>query len=237
MQSWAIAIMFFTAFGESFAFFSLLFPGTTLLIAAGTLMKTRRPALSAGDARGRSSAPFSADAVSYWIGRRYGGGMARLWPFSRNPELLPNGIRFFAAPWRQERLHWPLLRPDPGRHTARRRHHANAARPVLGCQYRLGAGLGADAAVRRRCRRPRPAERLIGAADAFVLVFGGLTLFGDRRCGVGGVALRPAQKLTAQAVRYRARLDTAAGFGSARRTAHGLRYRRRHGSPTPRRSR
>src|SRR5205809_630957 len=30
--------MFVTAFGESFAFVSLLFPGTSLLIAAGTLM-------------------------------------------------------------------------------------------------------------------------------------------------------------------------------------------------------
>ena len=38
-QSWAVALMFITAFGESFAFISLLFPGTTLLIAAGTLMK------------------------------------------------------------------------------------------------------------------------------------------------------------------------------------------------------
>ena len=34
-QHWAIAIMFITAFGESFAFLSLLFPGTTLLVAAG----------------------------------------------------------------------------------------------------------------------------------------------------------------------------------------------------------
>ena len=39
-QDWAIAVMFITAFGESFAFLSLLFPGTTLLIAAGALIKT-----------------------------------------------------------------------------------------------------------------------------------------------------------------------------------------------------
>src|SRR5207237_10192518 len=35
---WAAAVMFITAFGESFAFISLLFPGTTVLIAAGTLL-------------------------------------------------------------------------------------------------------------------------------------------------------------------------------------------------------
>jgi len=38
--NWAIAVMFIIAFGESFAFLSLLFPGTTLLVAAGALIKT-----------------------------------------------------------------------------------------------------------------------------------------------------------------------------------------------------
>src|SRR5438477_3512539 len=37
-SDWAAAIMFVTAFGESFAFISLLFPGTTVLVAAGTLL-------------------------------------------------------------------------------------------------------------------------------------------------------------------------------------------------------
>jgi len=37
-SSWAVAVMFVTSFGESFAFISLLFPGTSLLIAAGALM-------------------------------------------------------------------------------------------------------------------------------------------------------------------------------------------------------
>ena len=33
-SSWAVAVMFVTSFGELFAFVSLLFPGTSLLIAA-----------------------------------------------------------------------------------------------------------------------------------------------------------------------------------------------------------
>src|SRR5205814_2179659 len=37
-SDWAALVMFVTAFGESFAFISLLFPGTTVLIAAGTLL-------------------------------------------------------------------------------------------------------------------------------------------------------------------------------------------------------
>src|SRR4051812_32808391 len=93
-QDWAIAVMFITAFGESFAFLSLLFPGTTLLIAAGTLMQTGSlpymPVLV-----GAVAGAVLGDSVSYWFGRRFGGGIARMWPFSRNPDLLPSGIRFF----------------------------------------------------------------------------------------------------------------------------------------------
>ena len=37
-SSWAFPVMFVTAFGELFAFLSLLFPGTSILIVAGTLM-------------------------------------------------------------------------------------------------------------------------------------------------------------------------------------------------------
>src|SRR5215470_3749714 len=92
---WAVVVMFITAFGESFAFLSLLFPGTTVLVAAGTLMAGGTlpvvPVLV-----GAVVGATLGDTVSYWLGRRYGGGIARIWPFSRNPELLPSGIRFFA---------------------------------------------------------------------------------------------------------------------------------------------
>ena len=93
-QSWAAVIVFATAFGESFAFVGLIFPGTTLLVAAGTLMQTGTlsyaPVLI-----GAITGAVLGDSVSYWLGRRFGGGIARVWPFTRNPELLPAGIRFF----------------------------------------------------------------------------------------------------------------------------------------------
>src|SRR5438045_5255993 len=92
---WAGGVMFITAFGESFAFVSLLFPGTSLLIAAGALMAAGSlpyfPILA-----GAVLGAVLGDTVSFWIGHRFGGGIARVWPFSRNPELLPSGIRFFA---------------------------------------------------------------------------------------------------------------------------------------------
>ena len=94
-SSWAVAVMFVTAFGESFAFVSLLFPGTSMLIAAGALMAAGSlpylPIIA-----GAVVGAVLGDTVSFWIGHRYGGGIARVWPFTRSPELLPNGIRFFA---------------------------------------------------------------------------------------------------------------------------------------------
>src|SRR2546423_7540735 len=90
----AAVIMLVPAFGESFAFISLLSPGTTVLIAAGTLMAAGTlpyaPVLI-----GAVAGAVLGDSISYWIGRHFGGGIARLWPFSRDPELLPRGIAFF----------------------------------------------------------------------------------------------------------------------------------------------
>ncbi len=37
-SGWAFPIMFITSFGELFAFIGLFFPGTSILIVAGTLM-------------------------------------------------------------------------------------------------------------------------------------------------------------------------------------------------------
>ena len=151
-QSWAIAMMFITGFVESFAFLSLLFPGTTLLIAAGTLMETGTlPYLPV--MVGAILGAVLGDSVSYWIGRRFGGGITRLWPFSRNPELLPSGIRFFARHGGKSvfigRFWGPLRAVIPLAAGIMRM----SGGPVLGRQYRLGPGLGADAAIGRRRRR------------------------------------------------------------------------------------
>ena len=94
-SGWAAAIMFITAFGESFAFVSLLFPGTSMLIAAGTLMAAGSlPYLPI--VVGAIAGAVLGDTISFWIGHRFGGGIARVWPFSRYPELLSSGIKFFA---------------------------------------------------------------------------------------------------------------------------------------------
>src|SRR3954449_666161 len=93
-SDWAALVMFITAFGESFAFISLLFPGTTVLIAAGTLLSDGTLPY-ASILIGAVLGAVLGDSVSYWLGRSFGGGIGRLWPFSRHPDVLRRGILFF----------------------------------------------------------------------------------------------------------------------------------------------
>jgi len=173
--NWAAAIMFITAFGESFAFFSLLFPGTTLLIAAGTLLPGGTlpygPVLI-----GAVLGATLGDTVSYWIGRRFGDGMAKVWPFSRHPDLLPNGIRFFARHGGKSvfigRFFGPLRAVIPlaaGLMQMPRGWFwlANVTSALVWAPMLLFAGdLIGDLG-----------DRVIGSANTFILVFGGLTVF------------------------------------------------------------
>jgi membrane protein DedA with SNARE-associated domain len=178
---WAAAIMFVTAFGESFAFISLLFPGTTLLVAAGTLMAngTLLPLPVLG---GAILGAVLGDSISYWIGRRFGGGIARVWPFSRNPEMLPAGIRFFERHGGKSvfigRFFGPmraviplaagLMRMPRGRFWV-----ANVASALVWAPMLLFAGDAVGEA----------GDRLIGSANTALLVFGGLTVL-----GIAGIA-------------------------------------------------
>ena len=173
---WAAAIMFITAFGESFAFLSLLFPGTTSLIAAGTLMAKGTlpytPVLI-----GAVVGATLGDSVSYWIGRRFGSGIARVWPFTRNPELLPSGIKFFAKHGGKSvfigRFFGPIRAVIPLAAGVMEMPRgwfwfANIASALVWAPMLLFIG---DAIG-------DVGDRLIGSANTFVLVFGGLTAIG-----------------------------------------------------------
>jgi membrane protein DedA with SNARE-associated domain len=83
-----------TAFGESFVFLSLLFPGTAVLIASGALVSegvlNPVPVVIAGFV-----GAVLGDAVSFWLGQRFGDLLPKLWPFRGHPERLERGIDFF----------------------------------------------------------------------------------------------------------------------------------------------
>jgi membrane protein DedA with SNARE-associated domain len=83
-----------TAFGESFVFLSLLFPGTAILIAAGALVS--EGVLDPGPvALAGLVGAVLGDAVSFWLGQRFGDLLPKLWPFRGHPERLERGIDFF----------------------------------------------------------------------------------------------------------------------------------------------
>jgi membrane protein DedA with SNARE-associated domain len=92
---WTFPVIFITAFGESFVFVSLLFPGTAILIAAGLLVPGGTlhpfPLLS-----GAILGAVLGDSVSWQLGRSYGHLLEKRWPFTRNPQLLKQGEAFFA---------------------------------------------------------------------------------------------------------------------------------------------
>jgi undecaprenyl-diphosphatase len=188
-SGWAVAIMFVTAFGESFAFVSLLFPGTSLLIAAGALVAAGSlpyfPIMT-----GAIIGAVLGDTVSFWIGHRFGGGIARIWPFSRSPELLPSGIRFFAKHGGKSvfigRFFGPVRAVIPlaagiMRMPRGRFWFANVTSAMVWAPMLLFAG---DAVG-------DVGDRLIGSARTTLLIFAGLTLFGI--AGVAWAALKSAR--------------------------------------------
>lgn len=96
-QGWAMPIAFLVAFGESFAFFSLLWPGTAILVgisallaASGMDIRTLWPAIIAAGLGGSLGY-----AASYWIGYYFKDRIAGIWPFTKNPDLIPQGEKFF----------------------------------------------------------------------------------------------------------------------------------------------
>jgi membrane protein DedA with SNARE-associated domain len=175
-SDWAGVVMFVTAFGESFAFVSLAFPGTTVLIAAGTLMAAGT--LPYGTVlAGAVLGAVLGDSVSYWIGRRFGDGIARVWPFSRNPDLLPRGVGFFERHGGKSvfigRFFGPIRAVIPlaagiMKMPRGRFWFANLTSALVWAPMLLFVGDAVGEA----------GERAIGSGNTVLLVFGGLTLFG-----------------------------------------------------------
>jgi len=175
-SGWAFPVMFITSFGESFAFVSLLFPGTSILIVAGTLMATGSlPYWSV--LAGAVIGAVLGDTVSFWLGHRYGGGIGRVWPFTRNPDLLPSGIRFFRKHGGKSvfigRFFGPVRAVIPltagiMRMPKGRFWFANVTSAIVWAPMLLLVGDAVGDA----------GDRLIGSANTVVLVFAGLTVFG-----------------------------------------------------------
>jgi membrane protein DedA with SNARE-associated domain len=92
-KAWAAPIVFALAFGESLAFIALLLPATIALIGIGALIGATGidffPVFLAG-----ALGAALGDWLSYWIGWRFHKQIAQMWPFSRNPDIIPRGHAF-----------------------------------------------------------------------------------------------------------------------------------------------
>ena len=92
-EPWAAPIVFALAFGESLAFFSLLIPAWGALVGIGGLIGMTGIDFWPIWVAGSLGAAFG-DWLSYWFGDRFKDKIARVWPLSRYPDLLPRGERF-----------------------------------------------------------------------------------------------------------------------------------------------
>ena len=92
-QVWAAPIVLVLAFGESLAFISLLVPAWGALVAIGALVGVSGISFWPIWLAGGVGAALG-DWLSYWFGYRYKEQVARMWPLSNYPEILPRGEAF-----------------------------------------------------------------------------------------------------------------------------------------------
>ncbi|MEO1694772.1 MAG: DedA family protein [Pseudomonadota bacterium] len=93
---WLAPILLVLAFGESIAFLSLILPFWWMLLALGALVGSDPTAFMIALAAASVGAALG-DWVSYWLGYHFSDRINAMWPFSRYPELMPRGERFFAT--------------------------------------------------------------------------------------------------------------------------------------------
>jgi membrane protein DedA with SNARE-associated domain len=95
-EAWAAPIVFLLCFGESLAFVSLMVPGAVALFGIGGLLGFSGisfwPVWVAG-ALGAALGYW----VSYWVGLKFKDSVARMWPLSRYPDLLPTAEHFVST--------------------------------------------------------------------------------------------------------------------------------------------
>ncbi len=91
---WAYLIIFLVAMTESLALVGMLVPGAVMMvgagppIAAGVLGFWPVMAWAVGGA-------IVGDGLSYWLGHHYRERLRQIWPFTRYPDSLSRGERFF----------------------------------------------------------------------------------------------------------------------------------------------
>jgi membrane protein DedA with SNARE-associated domain len=94
-REWAAPIVFALAFGESLAFVSLILPFWGMLVVIGTIIGASDSLNFWAILSAAATGAALGDWLSYWLGMHYHEQIARMWPLSRYPNLLPRGHAFF----------------------------------------------------------------------------------------------------------------------------------------------
>ncbi len=87
-------IVFLVAMGESLAVVGVILPGAVLLFAFGALIATGTLPLVT-TLLAASLGAFVGDAASFWLGQTFQGRLRTMWPFSKHPEWIGRGERYF----------------------------------------------------------------------------------------------------------------------------------------------
>jgi membrane protein DedA with SNARE-associated domain/membrane-associated phospholipid phosphatase len=91
---WAHLTVFLIALTESLAVVGMVVPGVIMMLGAGALVATGALGFWPVCLWAIAGA-VAGDGLSYWAGRRFRDRLRRVWPFSRYPETLERGERFF----------------------------------------------------------------------------------------------------------------------------------------------
>ena len=102
---------------------------------------------------------FVGDALSFWIGRRWGAQLRSRWPFSRYPQWLDRGESMFRRNGMQEHLHRALRRRGAAVRAGDRGHAAHAAAALRARQPVRLRDLGRRRSSRRAGCWARPTTR------------------------------------------------------------------------------
>jgi membrane protein DedA with SNARE-associated domain/membrane-associated phospholipid phosphatase len=91
---WAWVLVFLVAMTESLAIVGLLIPGVAIMFGIGALIALDAiPFLPT--MLWAAAGAVTGDGLSFWLGRRYQQELRGMWPFSRYPSTLDQGIAFF----------------------------------------------------------------------------------------------------------------------------------------------
>ena len=91
---WAGVLVFLIAASEAVVLVGMVIPGTAILLAIGGVIGLGHLSLTPILIWAAAGA-IAGDGFSYWLGHTYREGLRLRWPFSRYPELIDQGEKFF----------------------------------------------------------------------------------------------------------------------------------------------